>query len=377
MNKGYQMLKVKDICQKASSNLTLKDLDGHDGKYPIFGASGFVKNVDFYHRDTEYLGLVKDGSGVGRIMFLPPQSSVIGTLQYILPKNGFDIRYVGYCLQSIRLDTFRQGAAIPHIYFKDYGETDVFVSLDEEEQQRIVEKLDNAFAKIDEIKANAEMNLKESLNLYKSILEDLTKPHDSWSNNTLGDVVDFVRGPFGGSLTKNMFVESGFAVYEQQHAIHEHLLFRYFVDEKKYKEMERFQVHSGDLIMSCSGVTLGRVVIIPQNAPNGIINQALLKMSIRKGLINEYLCYLIKSPSFQKTIFEHTNGAAIPNLAPVAIIKRIRVHLPSLEEQRLIVNKLDRINESIQRLKKTIEIIHSECSALKQSFLRRAFNGGL
>lgn len=245
-----------------------------------------------------------------------------------------------------------------------------------QEQKYIVEKLDNAFAKIDAIKANAEKSLNEAQNLYKSVLEDLTKPCDTWSNNTLGDVVDFVRGPFGGSLTKNMFIESGYAVYEQQHAIHEHLLFRYFVDEKKYKEMERFQVHSGDLIMSCSGV-IGRVVIIPENAPRGIINQALLKMSIRKGLINEYLCYLLKSPSFQKTIFEHTKGAAIPNLAPVATIKRIQVYLPSLEEQRLIVNKLDKISESIQRLKNTIEIVQSECSALKQSILRKAFNGEL
>lgn len=246
-----------------------------------------------------------------------------------------------------------------------------------QEQQRIAEKLDNIFVKIDSIIVNAEKDLNEAQSLYMSFLEHLTKPCDTWANYALGDVVDFVRGPFGGSLTKNMFVESGYAVYEQQHAIHEHLLFRYYVDEKKYNEMERFQVHSGDLIMSCSGVTLGRVVIIPENAPNGIINQALLKMSIRKELINEYLCYLLKSPSFQKTIFEHTKGAAIPNLAPVAIIKKIRVYLPSLEEQRLIVDKLDRINERIQRLKNTIDIIHTECSALKQSILRRAFSGEL
>ena len=89
-----------------------------------------------------------------------------------------------------------------------------------------------------------------------------------------------VRGPFGGSLKKEIFVESGYLVYEQSHAISGgYDSSRYFVTEEKYRDMERFQVYPDDLIISCSG-TIGRVFLIPPKAPTGVINQALLKIRL-------------------------------------------------------------------------------------------------
>ena len=77
---------------------------------------------------------------------------------------------------------------------------------------------------------------------------------DDWKPKKLGDLCDFVRGPFGGSLKKSCFVDDGFAVYEQQHAIKNQFKeIRYFVDRKKFDEMQRFELFPGDLIMSCSG----------------------------------------------------------------------------------------------------------------------------
>src|SRR3989338_4886322 len=75
----------------------------------------------------------------------------------------------------------------------------------------------------------------------------------------LGEVCEFVRGPFGGSLKKDIFKPEGYAVYEQQHAIYDQFEdIRYFIDEKKFNEMKRFELKSGDLIMSCSG-TMGKM----------------------------------------------------------------------------------------------------------------------
>ena len=68
-------------------------------------------------------------------------------------------------------------------------------------------------------------------------------------------------------------------VYEQSHAIYAQFdNFRYFINEVKFNEMKRFEVYPNDIIMSCSG-TMGKVAIVPSNAPKGIINQALLKLS--------------------------------------------------------------------------------------------------
>ena len=115
-----EILTLEKICEAKSSNIAQKDLDNNNGCYPIYGASGFIKNVDFYKFEKPYLAIVKDGAGVGRVMSLPGKSSIIGTMQAILPKDNVDIDYLYYYLKSKNLGRYYTGATIPHIYFKDY-----------------------------------------------------------------------------------------------------------------------------------------------------------------------------------------------------------------------------------------------------------------
>lgn len=363
---------IKEICKKDSSSLKQKELMT-EGKYPVYGASGIAGYLDSYHQDNAYIGIVKDGSGIGRVAFYPEKSSLIGTMQYILPKAGYDIRYIGYCLQSLDLSKYKQGAAIPHIYFRDYGERLVKVTDDLDEQQRIVERLDSAFENIDKLKANAEKQLSEARILFQKSLAKAMEPKEGWEEKTLKDVADFVRGPFGGSLTKSMFKSEGYAVYEQQHAIHGHINIRYYIDSEKFKEMERFSVEAGDLIMSCSGVTLGRVNLLPSNTPAGIINQALLKMKVIKNTDARYFKFWLESVHFQKIIKEYSGGAAIPNVPAVKILKDIKISIPSLAEQQRIVERLDSLSENVRKYEEIQRQIISECDALKQALLRKVF----
>ena len=82
-----QKVKLGDICTKQSSAYAQKDLNDLEGEYPIYGASGFIKKINIYHQDKDYVAVVKDGAGIGRTMYLPAKSSVIGTLQYLIPKE--------------------------------------------------------------------------------------------------------------------------------------------------------------------------------------------------------------------------------------------------------------------------------------------------
>ena len=118
MSESYVTL--GQICDKGSSNIAQKDLAEREGKYPIYGAAGFIKNVDFAHQKRPYIAVVKDGAGIGRVMKLPAYSSVIGTMQYIFPKENVDIDYLFYALQYMNLGKYFSGSTIPHIYFRDY-----------------------------------------------------------------------------------------------------------------------------------------------------------------------------------------------------------------------------------------------------------------
>lgn len=79
-----------------------------------------IKCVDFYQQEHPYVAVVKDGAGVGRVMQLPAKSSVIGTMQYIIPNKGISVRYLAYAMEHMNLAKYYTGATIPHIYFKDY-----------------------------------------------------------------------------------------------------------------------------------------------------------------------------------------------------------------------------------------------------------------
>ena len=140
---SVQYVKLGDVCAKDSSNIAQKDLKDCFGKYPVYGAGGYIQNVDFYHQEDEYIAIVKDGAGVGRAMILPAKSSVIGTMQYIIPdKNKVDMYYLYYAIINMALGKYFSGATIPHIYFKDY-QKEIFKLPDLETQKKIADNLKN------------------------------------------------------------------------------------------------------------------------------------------------------------------------------------------------------------------------------------------
>lgn len=246
------------------------------------------------------------------------------------------------------------------------------------EQKQIVALLDEAFAAIDRAKANIERNMENARELFQNWTYQLIE-ESKWNSLSWGEVCEFVRGPFGGSLKKSMFVESGYAVYEQKQAIHnDYDSLRYFITEDKFKEMKRFEVKTGDLLMSCSGVTLGRVSEVPENAPSGIINQALLKLRANpKKILNDFIILWIRSKVFQDLIFKESGGAAQPNVPGVKILKEIKIPCPNLEEQREAIKAYQKMkaltDSSIDLNDKKISFLEE----LKKSLLQRAFAGEL
>jgi type I restriction enzyme S subunit len=206
----------------------------------------------------------------------------------------------------------------------------------------------------------------------ESIMENTNLPA-GWEIFKFGEICKFVRGPFGGSLKKSIFKESGFAVYEQKHAIYDRFdNVRYFVDEEKFNEMKRFELNSGDLIMSCSG-TIGKIAIVPNNIQRGIINQALLILSPNKKVSNIYLKLWLQSENFQDSLKKYTKGAAIKNVASVKILKNIEFPLPPLPQQKQIVAILDKAFAAIDTAKANAKLNLQNAKELFESYLQNVF----
>ena len=113
-------VKLVDVCTCESSNLKQSDVINISGKYPVYGATGKIGYIDTYKQEKTYIAIVKDGAGIGRTHLCDSKSSVIGTLQYILPKDNVLPEYLFYVIKHMHLEKYYSGATIPHIYFKNY-----------------------------------------------------------------------------------------------------------------------------------------------------------------------------------------------------------------------------------------------------------------
>ncbi|WP_445734133.1 restriction endonuclease subunit S [Mariniflexile sp.] len=170
---------------------------------------------------------------------------------------------------------------------------------------------------------------------------------------TLQDVAEFKRGPFGGSLKKEIFVESGFKVYEQQHAIkNDFSLGRYFINEEKFNEMKGFELLPNDIIMSCSG-TIGKIAIFPPQGEKGIINQALLRLRPLNNISTPFLKILLEG--ITNSFVENSHGAGLQNVASVSVLKDIKIPLPPIDIQQKIVLEIEILDDKENNAKEEVE----------------------
>lgn len=172
-----------------------------------------------------------------------------------------------------------------------------------------------------------------------------------WIDILLSDILmdkGYIRGPFGSALKRGDMKEDGIPVYEQQHAIYNSRDFRYYIDEQKFNEMKRFQVKKDDLIISCSG-TVGKVSIIKDDDPKGIISQALLLLRADTNkVLPLYLKYFFSSREGYNAIVSRSSGSVQVNIAKRSVIEQIPLKLPQIKTQRKIVGVLSSIDEKIE-----------------------------
>jgi len=374
MKNNWETKKLGEVCDKASSNVSQNQLDNENGKYPIFGASGLIKNVSFFHQDKAYISIIKDGAGVGRLALQPAYSSVIGTLQYLIPKKEIDISYLYYFLQGIDFNKHRNGATIPHIYFKDYSEEKIGVP-PLATQKRIVEILDKSFEKISKAKENAEKNLKNAKELFDSHLQSVFENKgQEWEEKTLGEV-----------LLKTETIDPTKKPNEE---------FTYLdvsSVNKETKEIEnattllgkdapsraRKLIKTNDVIFATVRPTHSRVALIPEEYNGQVCSTGYFVLRTKDFLNNNLVFYFFLTEGFNKQMEKLQKGASYPAVTD-SEVKGIYIAYPkSLKEQQSIVQKLDTLSTETKKLEAIYHQKLNDLEELKKAILQKAFNGEL
>lgn len=245
-------------------------------------------------------------------------------------------------------------------------------------QEKIVETLDKAQELIN--KRKQQIKLLDELVKSRFIEMFGSQKDNKFGFKTLPEIIEddkyaLKRGPFGGSLKKSDFIKEGYLVYEQRHAIHNDFNYaKYYISKEKYDDMIIFKVKPKDLLVSCSGVTLGKIAEVPEGAKPGIINQALLKITLNQSVMNNtYFIHLFRSKEIQDKLFGFSRGSGIPNFPSMNDVKLIKFLCPPIELQ----NKFADFVTQVDKLKFEMEKSLKELEDNFNSLMQKAFKGEL
>ena len=204
-----------------------------------------------------------------------------------------------------------------------------------------------------------------------------------WEWCRLNDLALYRKGPFGSSLTKSMFVaksNQSVKVYEQKNAIQKDFrLGDYYISKEKFEAMQSFIVKPNDIIVSCAG-TIGETYLLPLDAPVGIINQALMRVTLFDLSMAEYwqmyFAYMLLNEAQMKGA-----GSAIKNIPPFEYLKAVLVPVPPLSEQSRLVERYNLLLSLIAKYESEADKLNclnlNIYDKLKKSVLQEAIQGKL
>lgn len=304
-----QKVKLNNLCSRGKSSLRQKDVS-NDGPYAVYGASGLVGTMASFQNAVPYVAVVKDGAGVGRASACEANTSVLGTMQALIPSEGIDRDYLLHLVRSLHLGDGFSGSTIPHIYFKDYGKLPVRLH-SPAEQKRIVD----IFASIERQIKVSKQQLDQLDSLVKSrFIEMFGDPveENRWVRITLASLCTKLGSgatPRGGKaayktsgipLIRSMNVHNGY--FESKDLA--------YIDEIQAKKLDNVTLHKGDVLLNITGASVARSCLLPDYLAGGRVNQhvSIVRCDPNR-MLPRVLNSIFTSDSYQRFLLEHSRMA--------------------------------------------------------------------
>ena len=292
----------------------------------------------------------------------------------LYPKSNTDIRFAYYYLQSIDFAKYYQGAAIPHIYYRDY-KSEKLVLPPLPEQERIVAKLDKAFEAIDKVKANAEQNLNNAKELYKVVLNKVFNSNKyQFEHIKLDDLCEIITD---GTHQTPTYADKGVIFLSAKNVTSEVIDWeniKYIPDNLHNELKKRVSPQKGDILLAKNGTT-GVAAIVDRDCVFDIY-VSLCMLRPKKTVNVQYLLLAINNPITKDKFNKSLIGIGVPNLH-LNKIRETTVPIPSPKFQDEISSLLNGLKAEYLKLEQIYTQKIKKCDELKQSILQKAFRGEL
>lgn len=368
--------------QKESENLwvSIADLSKNEGK-EIFDTKEYISD-----EGAQNIRLIPKGAlllsfklTLGKMAFAGKDLYTNEAIISLFDNDNFDLKYLYYYFSSLNWSELASGnekVKGKTLNKKSLGEIPV-ATIPLSEQQRIVSRLDSAFAHIDALKANAEKQLSDAKALFQKALEKAMEPKEGWEEKKLGEVVVHLRTGLNPRthFKLNTSDAEGFYI-----TVRELKGFKIEPDEKTDKVNkaalkrinERSNLKIGDVLFSGTG-TIGKTALVSEIPENWNIKEGVYAMTPKHSeLFSKYLIYYIGSEFFLRLVKGKAAGTGVRSI-PMKELVKFTISVPPLSEQQAIVTRLDQLSENVKKLQEVLEKTINECDALKQAMLRQVF----
>lgn len=313
---------------------------------------------------------------IGRVAVVP-EYHIPFTLQRSVAvlKPKFEMicsRFLMYSLQNIleQLVTESRGVAQKGIYLKQLREIEIYIpSL--KEQQQIVAILDQAFAAINQAKANIEKNIHNAKELFQSKLnETFSQEVEGWRQTTLGVIYD-VRD---GTHDSPKYIDEGYPLVTSKNLKQNKISYDNvkYISEKDYNQInKRSKVDIGDVIFAMIG-TIGNPVVITTEPNFAIKNVALFKVSQNHDseFLRFYLEFVVSH------MISQANGST-QQFVGLGYLRNYPINIPDLKRQKEVVSILNQLENYTNNLIDKYKIRQEMLENLKKSIMQKAFAGEL
>jgi type I restriction enzyme S subunit len=342
--------------------------------------------------------LVSINGTLGNVAFYNKEKVILGkSACYFNVKEEVDKSYIRLLLTGQRFLNYAHnsstGSTIQNVSLKSMREFNIPLP-PKPTQQAIVSKIEELFSELDKGIENLHIAQQQLKTYRQSVLKwafegKLTNENvkegellEGWRNVSITELAEKNRhalkaGPFGSSLKKEFYVVKGYKIYGQEQVIKDNPFYGdYYVNEEKYKELSSCKIKPFDILISLVG-TVGKVLLLPENCQAGIINPRLIKISLDRNVyLPKFFKYYFESSAVKSFYGAETRGTTM-DVLNLGIIKTIPFPLCSIQEQEKIIKAIESHLSVADKMEESITQSLQQAEALRQSILKKAFEGRL
>lgn len=362
-----------------------------DTGYPVFGANGQIGFYSEYmYKEPQALMSCRGAYSGTMNKSLPYSYVTSNSLIISSPRGLMGTDCIYYLFSALNVSELISGTAQPQVTVQAFDGFPIPLS-PLAEQQRIVDRIESLFAKLDEAKEKAQavvdsFETRKAAILHKAFTGELTakwrEEHgvrmESWEKKRLSDVVtEFKYGTSEKSDYNNKGIpvlripnigDNGIDLSDIKYLNHRN------VDSES-------QIHEGDILIIRSNGSrdlVGKAVLVPELGCEYAYASFLIRAKPNHSIINaHYLTIFLNSTDARGQMFRRAKSSAGINNINTKELGAISLTVPSLPEQDEIVHIINEMMDKDQQSKEAAETVLDQIDLMKKSILARAFRGEL